>query len=146
MTIFNDCYNANPGSMNNGLDMLASCDWCKGRRRVFICGDMGELGHHAEHFHRQLGQSVAKTPIKLLITVGKFSKVAADAAKKTADNNLQIKSFDDTISLCNMLKDLIKDSDIILVKGSRAAGLEIVVEKLKELFETKMPAGPKSSV
>lgn len=146
MTIFNDCYNANPGSMNNALDMLACCDCRKDQRRVFICGDMGELGLQASYFHEQLGQSVAQTPINLLVTVGRLSKVAADAAKKSADNGLQIKSFDDTISLCNMLKDLIKDSDIILVKGSRAAGLEIVVEKLKELFENKIPAAAKSNV
>jgi len=47
---------------------------------------------------------------------------------------LQVKCFEDTLSVCNSLQELIKDNDIILVKGSRIAKLEMVTEKLKKLF------------
>jgi len=47
---------------------------------------------------------------------------------------LQITCFEDVFSACNNLRKFIKDNDIILVKGSRMAKLEIVIEKLKELF------------
>ena len=137
LTILNDCYNANPASMNNALEILTGYGSEKNRRRVFICGDMAELGQKAEYFHKQLGCKIAKTPVNLLITVGKLAQIAAQVAKTTSDNNLQIKSFEDTLSACNNLKDLIKDSDIILVKGSRTAKLETAVEKLKELFAKK---------
>ena len=56
------------------------------------------------------------------------------ATEKQADYDLQIKCFENTASACNNLKEIIKPCDIILVKGSRSARLELVVEKLKEFF------------
>jgi len=134
LTVLNDCYNANPASMSNALDILANIDSTGKRRLVFICGDMAELGSQAENLHAELGASIARVGVQLLIAVGKLSKIAAEAAKSSADYDLQIKCFDDTLSACNNLKDSIKDYDIILVKGSRTAKLEVAVEKLKQLF------------
>jgi len=134
LTVLNDCYNANPASMSNALDILANIDSTGKRRLVFICGDMAELGSQAENLHAELGASIARVSVQLLIAVGKLSKIAAEAAKSSADYDLQIKCFDDTLSACNNLKDSIKDYDIILVKGSRTAKLEVAVEKLKQLF------------
>jgi len=142
LTILSDCYNANPASMKNALDILAGLDPARKRRLVFICGDMAELGTQTESLHAELGTSIAQTKMDLLIAVGKFAKITAGAAKTTAEHNLnsrrpadlKIKCFEDALSVCNNLHEFIKDYDIILVKGSRTARLETVVEKLKELF------------
>jgi len=134
LTVLNDCYNANPASMKNALDILVNLDSAGKRRLVFICGDMAELGRQAEHLHAELGASIVEAGVQLLIAVGRFAKIAAEAAKRSAEYDLQTKCFDDTLSACNNLKDSIKDYDIILVKGSRTAKLEMAVEKLKELF------------
>lgn len=142
LTVLNDCYNANPASMKNALDILTGLDPAGKRRLVFICGDMAELGPQTESLHAELGISIAKTKVGLLLSVGKFAKIAAETAKTNAQQNfeskereyLQIKCFDDTISACNNLHEFIKDYDIILVKGSRTVGLEKVVEKVQELF------------
>ena len=142
LTVLNDCYNANPASMKNALNILTGLDPAGKRRLVFICGDMAELGPQTESLHAELGISIAKTKVGLLLSVGKFAKIAAETAKTTAEQNfeskemesLQIKCFDDTISACNNLHEFIKDYDIILAKGSRTVGLEKVVEKLQKLF------------
>jgi UDP-N-acetylmuramoyl-tripeptide--D-alanyl-D-alanine ligase len=134
LTVLNDCYNANPASMKNALDILTNLDLAKKQRLVFICGDMAELGRQAEALHADLGSAIAQTNIQLLLTVGKLAEITARTASKNAKDNLQTKSFDDTLSACNNLKKFIKDYDIILVKGSRVAGLEMVVEKLREIF------------
>ena len=134
LTVLNDCYNANPASVNNALRILCDLNSDRKRRLVFICGDMAELGAQAEHLHAGLGASIAQANVQLLLTVGKFAKIAAEAAKTSAEYNLQIKCFEDTLSACNNLHEFIKDYDIILVKGSRVAKLEMAVEKLKELF------------
>ena len=159
LTVLNDCYNANPASMKNALDILAnlgstpldnSIKYKNGpkmkecltgstqkRRLVFICGDMAELGRQTELLHAELGASIAKARVQLLLAVGKFAKITTQAAKRTADSiqhNLQVECFEDTLSTCNNLQKFIKDYDIILVKGSRTAKLEVVVEKLKEPF------------
>jgi UDP-N-acetylmuramoyl-tripeptide--D-alanyl-D-alanine ligase len=134
LTVLNDCYNANPASMINALDILAKLDSTQKRRLVFICGDMAELGQQAEHLHSELGTRIAHAGVQLLLAVGKFGKIAAETAKTSAEYNLQIKCFEDAASTCNNLHEFIRDYDIILVKGSRSARLETVVEKLKELF------------
>jgi UDP-N-acetylmuramoyl-tripeptide--D-alanyl-D-alanine ligase len=142
LTILSDCYNANPASMKNALNILAGLDPARKRRTVFICGDMAELGTHTERLHTELGNSIAQAKVELLIAVGKHAKITADAAKTANEHNvdsrraelMQIKCFEDTISLCNNLHEFIKDYDILLVKGSRTARLETVVEKLKKIF------------
>ncbi len=134
LTILNDCYNANPASMKNALDILASLGLKEARRLVFICGEMAELGNQTEQLHAELGAVITEAKVQLLIAVGKLAKITAQAAKENAGYDLQIKCFEDTLSACNNLQEFIKDKDIILVKGSRIAGLEMAVEKLKELY------------
>ena len=134
LTVLNDCYNANPASMKNALDILANLDSAQKRRLVFICGDMAELGQQSEHLHAELGFSIARAKVRLLLSAGKFAKITAEAAKASAEYDLQTKSFEDTLSACNNLQEFIKDYDIVLVKGSRVAKLEMAIEKLKELF------------
>ena len=133
LTVLNDCYNANPASMNNALHILCNLNSNGKRRLVFICGDMAELGQQTVHLHTELGEHIVQAKVQLLLTVGKFAKIAAEAAKRDAEYNLQIKCFEDTLSACNNLHEFIKDYDIILVKGSRVAKLEMAVEKLREL-------------
>jgi UDP-N-acetylmuramoyl-tripeptide--D-alanyl-D-alanine ligase len=136
-TIINDCYNANPISMKNALDILANFRKTEKQngRLVFICGDMAELGEQSEAFHTQLGEYAAKAGINVLLAVGKFAETIAEATRRTAKSQIAIKCFEDTASVCNNLEKFVKDSDIVLVKGSRASKLETVTERLKQLFE-----------
>jgi UDP-N-acetylmuramoyl-tripeptide--D-alanyl-D-alanine ligase len=137
LTVLSDCYNANPASMRNALEILANLDPAGRRREVFICGDMAELGPQTEELHVELGRNIVQAGVQLLLAVGKFAKIAAEAAQANSDNYLEIKCFEDTVSACNNLHEFIKDYDIILVKGSRVAKLELLVEKLKELTNDK---------
>jgi len=134
LTVLNDCYNANPASMKNALDILSNLGSGQNRRLVFICGDMAELGQQAQVLHRELGIHIAQAKVRLLLAVGELAKIAAEAAKADAKYDLQTKFFEDSPSVCNNLAKFIKDYDIILVKGSRVEKLETAVEKLKELF------------
>jgi UDP-N-acetylmuramoyl-tripeptide--D-alanyl-D-alanine ligase len=134
LTVLNDCYNANPASMKNAIDMLANIDPAGKRRLVFVCGEMAELGQQSRHFHAELGALIGRSPVQLLLAVGDFAEVSAEAAQDAAGHRLQTECLDDAAALCNNLDKFIRRSDIVLVKGSRIAGLEVVVEKLKELF------------
>jgi len=134
LTVISDCYNANPASMKNALDILANLADSQKRRTVFICGDMAELGDSEQILHRQLGEQIAKAGVNLLITLGNLAAVAAESAKKTSPG-IETRSFTNNTDVCNNLRDLIKDSDIILVKGSRVNKLELVVDKLKSYHQ-----------
>lgn len=134
LTVLNDCYNANPASMKNALAMLHNLrpdgDTKCGRRLVFICGEMAELGPQTEALHAELGQAVAEAGVDLLVTVGAPPRTTAQTARQTARRDLRTRSFDDTLSACNHLQEFIQQDDIILVKGSRTARLEQVVNEL----------------
>ena len=132
VTILADCYNANPASMKNALAILSNMKSSKTGRKVFICGDMGELGSESKSLHEQLGLDISGTDIDILITVGELSAITAQIAEQNSD--IEIKSFKDVVSACNNLEKIIKDSDIVLVKGSRSAKLELTIEKINQLF------------
>jgi UDP-N-acetylmuramoyl-tripeptide--D-alanyl-D-alanine ligase len=133
LTVISDCYNANPASMKNALDILATLAKKENRRAVFVCGDMAELGNQTEKFHVELGRFIASSNVNLLLTVGHLALLAADTSKNESPL-LETHSFTQSAQLCDNLHKLIKDSDIILVKGSRINKLETVVEKLKAIY------------
>ncbi|MHC4575226.1 MAG: UDP-N-acetylmuramoyl-tripeptide--D-alanyl-D-alanine ligase [Planctomycetota bacterium] len=119
LTVVNDCYNANPASMKNALEILANInpasmknaleilaniDSDKKRRLVFVCGDMAELGVQSRPLHAELGLMISQAGVRLLLAVGEFAKVAANAAGKSAKYDLRVECFEDTASVCNNLK------------------------------------------
>jgi len=134
LTILNDCYNANPASMQNALDTLTRLERKPGSRLVFICGAMAELGGQSEKLHAELGRQIARAEIDLLVAIGESSEIVTRSAINSAEHILQVHIFADVDSACNELHNFIQNADIILVKGSREARLESAVEKLKELF------------
>jgi len=145
LTVLNDCYNANPASMKNALAMLhnlrAGSDANCGRRLVFICGQMAELGQQTEALHAELGRAVAEAGVDLLVTVGTPPQTTARVARETARHDLQTRSYADTVSVCNDMQEFLKRDDIVLVKGSRTARLERVVEALREVYSSCVAHG-----
>jgi UDP-N-acetylmuramoyl-tripeptide--D-alanyl-D-alanine ligase len=134
VTVINDCYNANPASMENALDCLETTALSQKRRSVFICGTMAELGDQSENLHQSLGELISQKNISLLLTVGPFADTIANAAQKSGKNHPETHIFKNTELLCNKLQGFTQPDDIILVKGSRSMKLENAVEKLRELF------------
>jgi UDP-N-acetylmuramoyl-tripeptide--D-alanyl-D-alanine ligase len=134
LTVLNDCYNANPASMKNALVMLRnlrpSGDANHDRRLVFICGEMAELGEQTQSLHAELGLAVAEAGVDLLVTIGEPPRFTARAAQEATRRSLQVQSFDDAASAGDHVRELIQEDDIVLVKGSRMARLERVVERL----------------
>jgi UDP-N-acetylmuramoyl-tripeptide--D-alanyl-D-alanine ligase len=135
LTVINDCYNANPASMRTALEMGSNFSRRTKKRFVFISGHMGELGDSAEKYHRELGSSCAPYGVKMLICIGPWAEMTANAAE--INGGIETKIFKDTVSACNRLEKYIKKSDIVLVKGSRVASLELVVDKLAGLYGTE---------
>jgi len=136
LTVLNDCYNASPASMKNALAILASLRAEAGtkRRTVFICGHMAELGAQSEMLHAELGREAARAGVDLLVAVGEPTRATAEAARAAATHDLRAVCFDDTASVCDNLERIVTEYDIILVKGSRAARLETVVQQLTKDF------------
>ncbi len=136
--VIDDCYNANPGSMKNALELLSKMAARQDRRPVFICGNMAELGAQSQHLHRELASDIVRAGVQLVIAVGPLAAVAASTAKKLADYELEIENFADADFAADNLHKFIKDYDIVLVKGSRTVTLEKTVKKLSQLFAEQL--------
>jgi UDP-N-acetylmuramoyl-tripeptide--D-alanyl-D-alanine ligase len=135
LAVLSDCYNASPASMQHALATLADLDPTGKRRRVFVCGEMAELGKQSAAFHSELGRVIGASGVDLLLTVGPLAGLCAETAAKATDNCLKSVCFADTIIACERITDFIEDNDLVLIKGSRTAQLEKVIAILQTHFE-----------
>lgn len=133
LTILNDCYNASPASMANALETLRSFRTGGNRRLVFIAGAMGELGDASAQLHYELGQKAAAESVDILLVSGEFSADVLMGVVQSERKAL-VQAFENTAQLCDNLHKYIQPDDIVLVKGSRLAGLERAVQRLEELY------------
>ncbi|MHC5181928.1 MAG: UDP-N-acetylmuramoyl-tripeptide--D-alanyl-D-alanine ligase, partial [Planctomycetota bacterium] len=134
LTVINDCYNANPASMANALSCLSSIAQTTSKRKVFIAGSMAELGSESERLHEQLGQCAVSEGVEVLLASGSYAERILQGAAAAGKDSGRMRAFEKIGQLCDNLHKWIQPDDIILVKGSRSAGLEQAVERLKELF------------
>ncbi len=124
--ILDDSYNANPDSVRAALQTLAGLP-CAGRR-VAALGVMAELGEHAEEEHRALAAEVNRAGVDAVVTIGELpALIAAGLA-----DGVEVWSFDDCEQGGLFLKQFLASGDLLLVKGSRSAGMEGVIDRLKD--------------
>jgi UDP-N-acetylmuramoyl-tripeptide--D-alanyl-D-alanine ligase len=118
VTVVNDCYNANPMSMRAALDHLAASP---AERRIAILGAMAELGSDGERFHREIGRRAGELGVDVLVTVGREAVRFADEF----DGEKHAVASPEEAG--EILEELALPGDRVLIKGSRAAGLERVI-------------------
>jgi UDP-N-acetylmuramoyl-tripeptide--D-alanyl-D-alanine ligase len=119
--LINDAYNANPVSMEAALRHLA--ERAGGRRRVAVLGEMAELGSEAASYHRQVAEAAARDA-DVVVAVGELARYYLGAG---AADERHAETVEEAIAV---LDELLRPGDAVLVKASRAAGLERVAESL----------------
>jgi UDP-N-acetylmuramoyl-tripeptide--D-alanyl-D-alanine ligase len=124
ITILNDAYNANPTSMSAALDALAHIT-VKGRR-LAVLGDMRELGAHHDAEHAAIGMHAGALGIDVIVAVGPGGAAIADAAGSAVESH----RAPDAEAAGALVVTLAAPGDVVLVKGSRALGLERVAAAL----------------
>ncbi len=125
--VIDDSYNASPVAMRAALETL---DGLQGKRKVAVLGDMLEIGKYSMETHRQIGEQASKIA-EVLITVGPRAKFIAEGAHTKGMSKKNIMSFDRAEEAREAVVRLVKDGDVVLVKGSRAIGLEEVVQAIR---------------
>jgi UDP-N-acetylmuramyl pentapeptide synthase len=152
--ILDDCYNANPVAMRAALDALAQL--AQGNETVAVLGCMLELGPEAERYHREVGRYAAGTGVSLLITVGELGSEIAKGALEAGMDRARVLEADGIREAKQVLVERASRAGHasqtghstqaghasregwLLVKGSRGAHLEELLEEL----EREMPAEP----
>ncbi len=131
MTLINDAYNANPGSMKAAFESLAGLEASGYGRKILILGDMRELGAAASRCHESVGRDAGRSCASTIVAVGAFARHIADGAVQTAGTRKRIYSYPTLAALERKLPDLLRPGDQILLKASRGVGLEKIVPAIE---------------
>jgi UDP-N-acetylmuramoyl-tripeptide--D-alanyl-D-alanine ligase len=112
--LINDCWNANPTSMAAALRDLATRN---GGRRIAVLGGMAELGPEGPRYHREIG--ALANDVDVVVGVGQLARDYGPTHWVA-----------DAVAAAKLLEELLEPGDVVLVKGSRAVGLERVAQNL----------------
>jgi UDP-N-acetylmuramoyl-tripeptide--D-alanyl-D-alanine ligase len=122
-----DSYNANPDSMKAALHTLVELD--ADGKRIAVLGEMRELGSESEHGHREVGETAAALKLDHLITIGNIAATIAQAAEHAGlEKSVAVQS---TLEAAELLSEIAAPGDLVLIKGSRAARTEEVIEQFR---------------
>lgn len=127
VVIIDDSYNAAPVSMEAALELLSRTP---AGRRVAVLGDMRELGAESAALHRRIGQAAARTT-DILVTVGEEARLIAAGAVAAGMAPYRVLEEGEAEDALDVLRRILEPGDVVLVKASRALGLERVVKGMK---------------
>jgi UDP-N-acetylmuramoyl-tripeptide--D-alanyl-D-alanine ligase len=122
-----DSYNANPDSMKAALRTLVELD--TGGKKIAVLGEMRELGVESDRGHREVGETAATLGIHQLITIGDAAEIIARGAR--AAGLEKVSAVRTTDEAADLLGEIVGPGDLVLIKGSRAARTEQVIEKFR---------------
>jgi UDP-N-acetylmuramoyl-tripeptide--D-alanyl-D-alanine ligase len=130
VTFINDTYNANPPSMEMALRTLAQA---KGRGSAFVVlGDMLELGDISQKAHQELGRLIGTLKVTGAFLLGDHASHVAEGATKEGMDPRKLWILGTHQEIVNLLREMVRPGDWVLVKGSRRMRMETVIEMLKE--------------
>ncbi|MDR2986064.1 MAG: UDP-N-acetylmuramoyl-tripeptide--D-alanyl-D-alanine ligase, partial [Nocardiopsaceae bacterium] len=126
--VVNDAYNASPEAVAAALEAVRVM--AGGRRAYAVLGRMAELGERSREFHEQAGTVAARAGLAGLIAVGDEAAPMLTGAKAVAGYAGELIAVADSAAALAALGDRLQPGDVVLVKASRAAGLENIALEL----------------
>jgi UDP-N-acetylmuramoyl-tripeptide--D-alanyl-D-alanine ligase len=127
--VADDSYNANPASMKAGIE---ACREIKALRRIAVIGAMGELGQHNDKYHFELGELLGHEFSKVFIC-GAAAQPSVSGALNAGLSHNQIVFKDSSKELIAPLIAELRFGDLVFIKGSLSANMQIVVDALTSL-------------
>lgn len=124
--IIDDTYNASPVATSSALNALAET---KAKRKIAILGDMMELGRFAADEHKNVGKLASETA-NIFVAVGIRMRYAAESALQNGMRDECVLQFDTSTEAGAYIQNILKEGDVVLVKGSQSMRMERVVEEI----------------
>ncbi len=126
--IINDAYNASPQSMQAAIDVLEELS--VKTRGIAVLGDMLEMGDLAKELHYSVGCFIKDKKIDYLISVGKDAENITRAISDSGNTSIKLSHFNNNSDALELLLNIIRQGDYILIKGSRGMKMEQIAEGL----------------
>ncbi|MEJ2608834.1 MAG: UDP-N-acetylmuramoyl-tripeptide--D-alanyl-D-alanine ligase [Candidatus Thiodiazotropha sp.] len=120
--LIDDSYNANPDSVGAAIEVLQSAPG----ERYLVLGDLAELGTHSSDWHAEIGRRAKQAGLDHLYGLGTLSRYAVESF------GIGGESFSELNELLDVLSETAHSGDVVLIKGSRSAGMERVVRCLMD--------------
>ena len=120
-----DAYNANPASVKAAIDFFATLQSSK--RKIVIFGGMYELGDYSDEAHRLIGEYMSRTSIDGLICIGPYAEITGHTIEQLCPAQKIVRYCADTAEAKRFLQEHINQDAVYLLKGSRAAQLEEIL-------------------
>ncbi len=128
--IIDDSYNSSPEAAISAIQVLGKINIDQSSKKYAILGDMLEIGAYTEEGHQSVGRQLYANRIDILVAVGEKSRGYIRGAKDAGMEDGQIFFFDKAEEAGRFLQNMIKEGDILLVKGSQGARMEKIVKEL----------------
>jgi UDP-N-acetylmuramoyl-tripeptide--D-alanyl-D-alanine ligase len=128
-TVIDDTYNASPASTIAALNLLADISPAAGGRRVAVLGDMRELGSYETEGHQIVGRRAADV-LDVLVTVGELGASIGAEAREAGFPSANLHTMPTHHAAIDLLHRIIHADDLVLVKGSRAVGMDVIVAEI----------------
>jgi UDP-N-acetylmuramoyl-tripeptide--D-alanyl-D-alanine ligase len=135
VTVINDSYNANPESMKAAIRTLKQAGADK--KTFIIVGEMLELGSDSKQMHEEVADLIQKLDVKKTLVVGNGAKIVSDYLSNNAYKG-RLEFCMDIDSAISKTKEMVEVNDVVLVKASRAIGLERVANALMNDFSENL--------
>ncbi|MBX2848853.1 MAG: UDP-N-acetylmuramoyl-tripeptide--D-alanyl-D-alanine ligase [Acidiferrobacterales bacterium] len=135
LTIIDDTYNANPASMQSAIEVLAQYD-----NSILIVGDMAELGDASDVEHIELGKFALKNNINHIYVCGKYADLVSQGSQGLAQSFVTQGELLEVLSL-EVGDKAGEPNSAILVKGSRSARMEKVIDHLQQTLSQQKQIG-----
>ncbi len=129
VTVINDAYNASPDSMSAALRTLAQIVTPE-QRSVAVLGEMAELGEFAFEEHDRIGRLIVRLNIHKLVVIGQAARHIHLAAGLEGSWDGESVLVDDIDAAYDLLREELRDGDVVLVKSSKSAGLRFLGDRL----------------
>lgn len=127
LTLIDDSYNANPGSVRAAIDLLSGING----KKILVLGDMAELGEDARVYHQEVGEYARDKGIDHVYTLGVLSQSASDVFEQPGRHFSTREKLVDALKQA-LLNDAASGNErtTILIKGSRSSRMELLVDEL----------------
>jgi UDP-N-acetylmuramoyl-tripeptide--D-alanyl-D-alanine ligase len=133
VTLIDDSYNSSPAALKRSLAVVAAARGSA--RKIAVLGEMLELGAHAKALHQECGRAAAEAGLDCLLVVGgEPAAQLAEAARATGIPEQSVLFLPDRNAAAGEAVKRIRPGDLVLVKGSRGIGLDLVVDRVKAEF------------
>lgn len=132
LIVINDTYNANPDSMRAALEALRAIGTSRRRRTVAILGEMKELGSEHDAGHRAVGRAAAELGVDVLVVVSEAARPMAEGAAEAANTVAEVIVTAGRDEAVDWVRQNAGPEDVVLVKASRGAALELVAASILE--------------